>query len=70
MKHYDHLEVKKEAGSFLVDVKVLRIDFLKAFFTGKLTIKLDSAQAAGVSNKLYTKKKYTKIIKKVEPLNS
>lgn len=70
MRHYDHLEVKKEAGSFFVDVKVLRMDYLKAFFTGKLIIKLDSAQAAGVSNKLYTKKKYPKTTKKVEPLNS
>ena len=70
MKHYDHLEVKKEAGSFFVDVKVLRIDFLKAFFIGKLTIKLDSSQAAGVSNKLYTKKKYPKTTKKVDPLYS
>ena len=47
-KNYNHLEVRKEAGSFFVKVNVLRIDYLKAFFTGKLEIKLDSAQAAGV----------------------
>jgi hypothetical protein len=70
MRNYNHLEVRKEAGSFFVKVNVLRIDYLKAFFTGKLEIKLDASAAAGVSNKLYTKKKYTKPFKKVEPLNS
>jgi hypothetical protein len=50
-------EIEKNESGYAMTLITKRINFLKAFFSGKLTVETDKSQAAVISKALYTPKK-------------